>query len=202
VISNARQLQESLLLRAKLWRLLRDANENAEELILFRGQEDILQGLTHHWLSLLEKLKDHQTISASLPSEGHIFIEACVGNDAQALHRLLFYVGVDMEKSWEITGQENPWNAWLWLSSNVMNDGVVDRKHMQDAWEVLLPALLCAGFDLEKSCGFNYNKESSRREWLEMQDAEQLRNAILKADWMSLEQKTISVSFNSASHRL
>lgn len=192
--------------RGELWRLLYNSNadDDVQALQGFSGQDHILRGMTDQWLDLASLLSQDQGLDVPLPDQGHVFIEACVGSEEHVLRRLLWHVGVDMEQQWELPGQSLPWSAWVWVASNVMRDGAVEKPFVDQTWEVLLPYLVSAGFDLDKPTGFPSGPSSklTRAQWLERQGDGKLEKVMEDAFRISMHYKWPLPSFNSASRRL
>lgn len=205
MILQAQQLRECLDQRANLWRLLHGPHEGQQALRQFNGAKHILEGMTDQWIELDRGLKHNPGMTGSLPSNGHVLIEACVGAEEHVLRRLLWNIEVDIERQWEIKGQTAPWSAWIWTASNVSNDGAVEKSFVEQTWNVLLPFLISSGLDLDKPTGFSPKSplsELSRFQWLERENPAQLDLALNKAYRLSMNRDWPTPSFNSASRRL
>lgn len=196
MILNPSQVQKCLMERAALMRALLQTEEDRDTLLRYRGREDILSGSQGDW-DALAKSHAHCPSSVALPAVGHVFIAAAVEPNARMLKRLLFDLGVDVERSWQIPGFEHPWSAWIWAASTVRDDGSVQPDVIRNTWEILLPHLLAAGMSLSEPM----KNGKTRRSFLQREAEARLDEAYTIADQLKLQWST-SPSCNSASRRL
>jgi hypothetical protein len=143
-------------------------------------------------------------ISLPLPTQGHLMLAAAITPLPVVFARLLLDCKMDMESilDFDIDGKSHDWSLWTWLSSIVLDDGVVDSELMQMGWEVLLPVMLASGFDLHRPCGIYSVAHFSRMRWLEHQDSVRFEHAQVLAQAIILSRNTGSTTFNIASRRI